>query len=316
MDFFNSLLPTIEHFHFLGYWIVLLISFLESLAFVGIAIPGTIFIVLVGFVSVKGFLDLGDLIWFAAIGAIIGDMLSYYLGSHVKKFFRDDSKIFKSKYLDRGKSFFCKYGGRSIFLGRFMGPIRPIIPFVAGMFKMDRKKFLSWNIFSGFAWATTFLLVGFFFGQAWETIALWSTRGSMFTVVFVGFILVIYIFKWLIVKKGIQILSFLISIWHSIKQAIVDNSNVQKLVKKHASLFTFLKRRLDKSKFFGLPATLLMLAFIYTISLFVGIIKDVVTADVIVSADIRIANLLAVFRNAEITKFLLWITLLGKWQVI
>jgi len=147
MDFLNSLLPAIEHFHLLGYWVVLFVSILESLAFVGIAIPGTTFIILVGFISAKGYLSLTNLIWFAAIGAIIGDVLSYYLGRHTKKFFKDDSKIFKSKYLEKGRSFFEKYGGRSVFLGRFIGPIRPIIPFVAGMFKMDRKRFLLWNGF-------------------------------------------------------------------------------------------------------------------------------------------------------------------------
>jgi len=316
MDFLNSLLPTIEHFRILGYWIVLFVSLLESLAFVGIAVPGTIFIVLVGFVSSKGLLDLGDLIWFSAIGAIIGDVLSYYLGSHIKKFFKDDSKIFKSRYLEKGKSFFNKYGGRSIFLGRFVGPIRPIIPFVAGMFKMDKKKFLSWNIFSGFIWATTFLLIGYFFGQAWETIALWSTRGSVFVATFVCIIFVLYILKWFVVRNGKRILSFLSSVWHSIEQAIVNNTDVQKLVKKYALFFKFIKGRLDRSKFWGLPATLLSLGFIYTFFLFVGIIEDVITADLIVSVDTRIANLLAVFRNIEITEFFLWITLLGKWQVI
>jgi len=316
MDFLISLLPTIEHFRLLGYWIVLLISFLESLAFVGIAIPGTIFVILAGFVSAKGFFDLGDVIWFAAIGAIMGDALSYYLGSHAKKIFKDDSKIFKSKYLDGGKSFFSKYGGRSIFSGRFVGPIRPIIPFVAGMFKMDRKKFLLWNIFSGFAWATSFLLIGYFFGQAWETIILWSTRGGIFIAVFAAFIFVFYVLKWLIIKNGKEILFFLVSIWCSIKKAIANNPDVQKLAKKHALLFKFIKNRLNKNKFSGLPATFLFLAFIYISSLFIGIVENVITADVIVSTDTRIANLLSVFRSVKITKFFLWITLLGKWQVV
>jgi len=145
---------------------------------------------------------------------------------------------------------------------------------------------------------------------------LWSTRGSIFIATFVGFILVLYIFKCLIVKKGKQILAFLISIWHSIKQAIANNPDVQKLVRKHALFLKFTKRRLDKSKFSGLPTTLLLFAFIYTISLFAGIIENVVMADLIISTDIRIANLLVVFRSMEITRFFLWITLLGKWQVV
>ena len=214
MDFLNSLLPAIEHFHLLGYWIVLFVSILESLAFVGIIIPGTTFIILMGFISAKGYLDLTNLIWFAAVGAIIGDVLSYYLGRHTKKFFKDNNKIFKSKYLDKGKSFFEKYGGRSVFLGRFIGSIRPVIPFVAGMFRMDRKRFFLWNIFSAFVWATTFLLVGFFFGQIWK----WPMRESFLVTIFIGFIFILYIFRWVIIEKGKQSLHFLFSILISAHQ--------------------------------------------------------------------------------------------------
>ncbi len=316
MDFLNSLLPTIEHFRILGYWIVLLVSLLESLAFVGIAIPGTIFIILVGFISAKGFLDLGDLILFTAAGAILGDMISYYLGSHAEKFFSSDSKIFQSKYLEKGKSFFNTYGGGSIFLGRFIGPIRPIIPFVAGMFRMNRKRFILWNIFSGFAWASTFLLLGFFFGQAWETVALWSTRGSVLILTLAIFVFIIYILKRFTVRKGKQIFYFLSSVLHSIQKAIVSNSEVQKLVEKHFVFFKFIKGRFNKNKFLGLPLTLLSFSFIYTLILFIGIIEDVITSDIIISIDTRISNLLTIFRNSDLTQFFLWITVLGKWQII
>ena len=69
MDFLISLLPEIEHFRFLGYWIILLVSLLKSLAFVSIAVPGTIFTALAGFVSAKGFLDL----WSIRASALAAD---------------------------------------------------------------------------------------------------------------------------------------------------------------------------------------------------------------------------------------------------
>jgi len=316
MDFLNSLLPVIEHWSFLGYWVVLAVSLLESLAFVGIAIPGTVFIVFVGFISSKGFLDLWDVILFAAVGAIAGDVISYFLGSHIKKFFKEDSKILKSKYLERGKSFFGRYGGRSVFWGRFIGPIRPIIPFVAGMFRMNRKKFLLWNIFSGFAWATTFSLAGFFFGQAWETVTLWSTRGSVLALAFLGFLLVLYVIRQFVFKKGKQFLNFLSSVFRSMANAIMDNSEIKKFTQKHSLFFRFIKNRLDKNKFFGLPVTLLSFSFIYTLILFIGVIEDIITSDIIVSVDTRVNNLLTLFRGADLTQFFLWITLLGKWQIV
>ncbi len=178
------------------------ISLIESLAFVGIAIPGTTFIILVGFVSSKGFFDLGDVFIFAAVGAIMGDVFSYYLGRYVKEIFGENSRIFKSKYLNRGKMFFNKYGGRSVFLGRFIGPIRPVIPFVAGMVRMDKKRFILWNVFSGFAWAAVFLLVGYFFGEMADTIILWIKRGSVFIGVFAGLILIFFIVRRIILKKA------------------------------------------------------------------------------------------------------------------
>ena len=143
-------LPAIEHLGALGYWLVLLISLLESLAFIGVIIPGSALVVAAGFMAAHGYFDIGDLIWFAAIGAILGDGISYYLGTKGTKFFRNENKILKLSHLDRGKHFFKKHGNKSVFLGRFIGSVRPIIPFIAGLSKMDKKAFFFWNIASAF----------------------------------------------------------------------------------------------------------------------------------------------------------------------
>ncbi len=203
MDFLHQLSLIIENYRILGYFVVLFISILESLAFVGIVVPGTVFIILVGVVASKGLLDLGDVILFAASGAIIGDVCSYYLGRHANKFLSEDSKIFQSMYFKKAQSFFQKYGGASIFSGRFIGPIRPVIPFVAGMCRMETSKFIFWNVISGFAWATTFLFLGFFFGQALYAIKLWTGRGIMLLIIAVAFVATFYFIKRYFFKKVI-----------------------------------------------------------------------------------------------------------------
>ena len=162
MEFINSFLPTIESFGIWGYWIVLLISLVESLPFIGLVIPGTIFVGFFGFMSARGYLDIGDLIWFAAIGAILSDGISYYLGTKGIKFFRNENKILKLSHLEKGESFFKKHGNKSIFLARFISPLRPIVPFIAGLSKMDKDIFLFWNIMSGVLWSITFILLGYF----------------------------------------------------------------------------------------------------------------------------------------------------------
>jgi len=115
-DIINRLLPAIEHFRMLSYWIVLFVSFAEALAFVGMLVPGTTIIVMFGFLAAKGYFDLGDLIWFAVVGAILGDALSFYLGQRPKKLFSKKSKIFNVSRLEQAETFFQKHGGKSIFL--------------------------------------------------------------------------------------------------------------------------------------------------------------------------------------------------------
>lgn len=175
MALFASILPVLQNAHGYGYWIIFTASLLESLAFIGIFIPGTVVVVVAGFAAAQGYLDATTAIWFAAIGAIIGDALSFYLGSKGTHLFRQENKILKASHLAQGERFLKKHGSKSVFLGRFLGPIRPIIPFVAGMFKMRPSEFYTWNIASAFGWSALYVLLGYFFGQAWQTVAAWST---------------------------------------------------------------------------------------------------------------------------------------------
>lgn len=312
MEFFTSLLPRIQHLGALGYWIVLLISLTESLPFIGLIIPGAILVVLFGFFSAQGYLDIGDLIWFSAIGAILGDSISYYLGTRGTKLFRQENKILKLSHLEGGEQFFKKHGNKSIFLGRFIGPLRPVIPFVAGLFRMDKKVFLFWNVISGILWAISFLLLGYFFGGALNAIEIWSSRVGLFVLAVVVSVIIIRI----LVKYAPPFFAFLKSISLSIKEALAVNPDIKNFIAKHPILSNFVRNRLNKERFSGLPLTLLGVAFAYVLVLFFGIIEDILTSDVIVTADTRVANLLSAFRDTELIRIFTWITLLGKWQIV
>ncbi len=316
MSFLNHILPTFAHLGLWGYWIVLLASFLESIVLVGEIVPGAVVVVFAGFLSAQGFWDIGDLIWFATIGAVLGDGLSFYFGIRGMHFFRSENKLFKTIYLERGEHFFHKHGSKSVFLGRFVGPLRPIIPFVAGLSKMDKKKFLFWNIISAFLWSTSHLLLGFFFGSTIDAIETWTTRVSYIIGIFILFFLLLYAIKVLVAKHGKHIAEFNRSVFLSIREAIILNPDVQKLLKRYPRFFTFLSKRLDRTSFSGLPMTLISIGFVYVFSLFLGTVQNVIASERIVSADFRIAHLLAYFRSPELIKVFLWITLLGKWQIV
>lgn len=316
MNFINHILPALPHLGVWGYWLVLLASFAESVVLVGEVIPGSTLLIFIGFLSAQGILDIGDLIWFAAIGAILGDGLSYYLGTKGTNFFRNENRFLKTTHLERGQRFFEKHGDKSIFLGRFIGFLRPIVPFVAGLSEMSPKRFLFWNITSAFLWAASHLLLGYFFGSAFAVIETWGTRvGYGIGLLFV-FFLVLYGIRVFIIRHGYRIGAFGRSVYTSIKTAIISNPDVQKLIQQHPRFFAFLGKRFDRASFTGLSLTLIASGFLYIFFAFLSVVLAVSTSGSIVAADIRVENLLEYFRSPEVTKVCLWITVLGIWQMV
>jgi membrane-associated protein len=112
-------------------------------------------------------LNLYWLIGLLIAAAIAGDAVNYYLGLRFgERFFRSDtSRLFNKKYLIRTQQFYAKYGGKTIILARFIPIIRTFAPFVAGMGKMQYRRFAIYNVLGGAVWVTSFLLAGYFLGQ-------------------------------------------------------------------------------------------------------------------------------------------------------
>ena len=311
----DLLLPTLQHFTFFGYWIVFLAAMLEALVIAGFFIPGTIIVLLAGFAAASGYLDIGDTIWFAAIGAFLGESISYWLGRRGTMIFRPENRILKLSYLERGKTFLQKYDGVSILFGRFVGPVSFVSPFAAGLFKMNRKKFYFWNILSAFVWAIVYVLLGYFFGQAWQVLATWSTRIGISVISIMVVLVLMYGLRRLVIYKGKHFLELLLSISRSIQRAIAANPDVRRFVDRHHRIFQFLHDRLTQQRFSGLPLTILVVIFLYALSLLFGLAEDVIRHDPIVAVDVRLAHLLTVFRNPQLVTVFLWITSFGKWQV-
>ena len=143
----------------------------------------------------------------------------------------------------------------------------------------------------------------------------WLMVGGFLLLLSGAVLLFLNLLIWLLVRKAEPVWSFLRSVSRSMKEGAADNPDMKRLVSAHPVFFGFIKRRLNREVFSGLPATLLGLAFCYVFFLYLGSVEDFLTADPIVIADARIANLLYSFRNPLLTRMMLWVTLLGKWQV-
>jgi len=313
----NFLLPTLQNLDYFGYWLTLIAAFVESLAFVGILMPGSVLIMLMGFLAARGFFDFGDLIFFAAAGAILGDGLGFYLGRRGVGFLRRRAGfIFRESYLQTGEQFFRRHGGKSVFLGRFLHPIRPVIPFVAGMVQMRSRTFILYNVLSAIPWAIFTLGIGYVFGEAWQVIEAWSSRIGLALLVFCLMLIALYYLRKVILTEGRDFIFLLRSILLSFKQALAENPELKKFVSRHPLFFRLFKGRLDGGKFTGLPLTSLGLIFLYLLFHFLGAVKNVLTAAPVVEIDARLENLLFFFRQPQLTEIFFWLTLLGQWEVV
>ncbi|HSX21133.1 MAG TPA: DedA family protein [Gammaproteobacteria bacterium] len=148
--------------------IVFLLSMSESLAVIGLFIPGLLVMGLIGGLVYLDILDLIPTLTYAVLGAIAGDGISYYLGYAFKDHLPNYWPFRKyPQWLQRGKTFFIDHGSKSIVIGRFVGPVRPFIPVVAGMMHMSPGVFLFANILSALLWAPIYMVPGFVIAEIW-----------------------------------------------------------------------------------------------------------------------------------------------------
>lgn len=163
----NALISWITQHPHWAYATVFFAALTESLALVGLFVPGALIMFGLGAVVALGSLNLWATLAWAAAGAITGDAGSYWLGRHYRDALNHRWPFNRfPKILARSTAFFHRYGSMSVFLARFVGPIRPVMPMVAGMLGMGPARFYAANILSALGWAPTYILPGVIFGAS------------------------------------------------------------------------------------------------------------------------------------------------------
>lgn len=144
-----------------------LISFIESLAIIGSIVPGSVMMTMIGILAGTGVMRVDLTLITATLGAIAGDGGSYLLGYYFSDRLFNIWPFKKyPKWLAYGKAYFERYGGKSVFFGRFVGPLRSIIPMIAGMMQMKRLEFLIANSISAVGWSIVYVGPGILIGTA------------------------------------------------------------------------------------------------------------------------------------------------------
>lgn len=195
----ESVKPYLDYFSANPEWaiaIIFLIAFGEALLIVGLFVPSTVVLVGAGMLVGSGHLPFWPVILATAIGAILGDQVSYWAGRFFGEHLKEMWPLNRYRQLvARGEDFVRNHGGKSIAIGRFVPGVKSVVPGVVGMLGMNQLYFVFVNFTSGIVWAVAHILPGMLLGQG---LALAGDLSGRLVFVLIELIIILAVSSWLI----------------------------------------------------------------------------------------------------------------------
>ena len=152
-----------------GLALLLFIVFAETGLFFGFFLPGDSLLFVAGLLTTSKYIDqpVGILVALLIIAAFAGSCVGYYFGVWAKRYFRpkDSNLFFKQKYLDMAQEFYSRYGMMAFIVGRFLPIVRTFVPILAGIVRIDVKKFLVYNLLGAALWISSLVMAGYWLGN-------------------------------------------------------------------------------------------------------------------------------------------------------
>ncbi len=177
------------------YLVVGILAFLETGAFIGLIAPGETTVIVGGVVAGQGEISLFVLIAITWACAVAGDLASYTAGRKLGRawLLRHGERVkITEERLKQVEDFFEKRGGITILVGRFIGFVRALAPFIAGTSRMPLRRFLPYDVLGAGAWAATFATLGYVFWHSFDQLTTYVSRGlfafGTVVVVLAGFV--------------------------------------------------------------------------------------------------------------------------------
>jgi undecaprenyl-diphosphatase len=157
---------------FLALALVFLLPALEASAFVGVVLPGEVGVILGGVLANQHELSLAAVLVAGIAGAILGDSVGYLVGRRYGEAMmaKIPNRILKPEHVRSAEQSIRRFGGKSVFIGRFTAALRALVPGLAGMSHLPYRRFLVWNAAGGVVWASGFIVLGYLAGSQYQRI--------------------------------------------------------------------------------------------------------------------------------------------------
>lgn len=187
--------PILEWLHLHPHWASVAafgVCFVECMVIFGLLTPGVIFMSGIGALVGSGIVPFWEIMLSAILGAVCGDILSYWLGMHYHAHIREiwPFKRYPTLFA-AGQTFFEKHGGKSVFFGKFAGPLRAITPVTAGILHMHPVRFIIVSLLSSIIWVPIYMFPGFIIGAAAQELSPQATTHLF--VLIIGILLLLWL---------------------------------------------------------------------------------------------------------------------------
>lgn len=286
---------------YLGPLFVFIIAFAESLPLIGTIIPGSVTMSVIGILAGRGIIPISSMLLWASLGAFFGDAIGFWIGKHYNERLRYMWPFKKHpKWLQLSEDFFAQHGGKSILIGRFVGPARSSVPLIAGLLKMHWSRFLIAAIPSAILWAIIYMLPGILIGA----ISLELPHGVTTKFMLIG--LLIVVFLWLIFWAIQRFFIFLVTL---VNQAIDKLWNW--LNRHHSSQF-FIRLITVQNRPNDHHQLTLLILLVLSFLIFITLLVNVIIAGPLTLFNEPLFHFLQSIRTTRMDRFFVIMTLLGE----
>ena len=293
-----------------AYLLVGLLAAAEAAAFVGLVIPGETAMLLGGVLVAGGHAGLGWMLAAAIVGAVGGDSLGYELGRRFADPLRGSRlgrRIGPDRW-QRAEDYLSTRGGKAVFLGRWVGVLRALIPFVAGASRMPYRVFLPYNLAGGVLWAATFVVAGYLAGHSYRRVEQVAGRASL---VLAGLLVlvaaVVLTARWVSRHPDRAMAPV---------QRLTASRPYRRVAQRYERQIAFLTDRFRPGGAFGLVLTVALVALVAAGAAFGGVTEDVLRRNELVGLDAPVAQFFTQHREPWLTTTMEAITWLGSAWVL
>lgn len=304
---------SLEKFGTGAYLLVTLLAILETIVVVGQFIPGSLFLVLVGFLCFMDVFDYYGMATSVVLARLAGEYMNYALGRYRgRALFHVESRFLKPRFLEMAEARFEDSGAKLLITSQFLGLIRPFVTMAAGAAHYSVVRFTVMVLLGALPWTLLHLGIGYFFGASWQKAFRYVKDFSL--VLLIG-IPAAFFCAWAI-RRLLLMSGSLYRFLERLNRSIQGSRWYRNLRARYPRIFPFLERRVSLSRNWGLAASVGFACSLACLGLCMVVYWDVHTHDTWYSFDLSLVNLLAQLRTPGADKLFIIITHFGAAPVV